>query len=361
MPEPTNTPSAPSCIISAASAGRGDAAGGEVDDRQAALRGDPRDQLERRPQVLGRGRQLRRVERLEPPDPARDRAHVAHGLDDVAGAGLALGADHRRALGDAPQRLAEVGRAAHERHLERPLVDVVRLVGGRQDLGLVDVVDLERLSTCASTKWPMRALAITGIVTASWISRILVGSAMRATPPSRADVGGHALERHHRARAGVLGDLRLLGVGDTSMMTPPLSISARPLLTRKVPVSISRNGIQRRRRAYVLQGAGEWPAAHGPVQPAAWQGSVPHGSINRAIDPSTTRLIGRRARASDSMTRSCGSTPIRGGRLVTGGGGVPQVPSSSGSGQPRWRSGPMSHTTSAASPRNGKRRIRGMP
>ena len=42
-------------------------------------------------------------------------AHVAHRLDHVAGAGLALGADHRRALGDPPQRLAEVGRAAHER------------------------------------------------------------------------------------------------------------------------------------------------------------------------------------------------------------------------------------------------------
>src|SRR5436190_19997032 len=30
----------------------------------------------------------------------------------------------------------------------------------------------------------MRAFAMTGIVTASWISRILSGSAMRATPPS---------------------------------------------------------------------------------------------------------------------------------------------------------------------------------
>ena len=37
---------------------------------------------------------------------------------------------------------------------------------------------------------------------------------MRATPPSRADVGGHALERHDGAGAGVFGDLGLLGVGD---------------------------------------------------------------------------------------------------------------------------------------------------
>ena len=78
-------------------------------------------------------------------DAAGDVAQVAHGLDDVAGAGLALGADHRRALGDAPKRLAQVGRAADERDLEGLLVDVVGLVGGGQDLGLVDVVDLERL------------------------------------------------------------------------------------------------------------------------------------------------------------------------------------------------------------------------
>ena len=57
----------------------------------------------------------------------------------------------------------------------------------------------------------MRAFAITGIVTASWISSIFDGSAMRATPPSRADVGRDALERHHGGGAGGLGDPRLLG------------------------------------------------------------------------------------------------------------------------------------------------------
>ena len=60
----------------------------------------------------------------------------------------------------------------------------------------------------------MRHFAMTGIVTASWISSILSGSDMRATPPSRADVGRNALERHHRDGAGILGDLRLLGVDD---------------------------------------------------------------------------------------------------------------------------------------------------
>ena len=57
----------------------------------------------------------------------------------------------------------------------------------------------------------MRALAITGMVTAAWIPSISAGSLMRATPPSRADVGGDPLERHDGDGAGVLGDLGLLG------------------------------------------------------------------------------------------------------------------------------------------------------
>src|SRR5947209_6782460 len=39
--------------------------------------------------------------------------------------------------------------------------------------------------TCASAKWPMRHLAMTGMVTASTISTMRLGSAIRATPPSR--------------------------------------------------------------------------------------------------------------------------------------------------------------------------------
>ncbi len=66
-------------------------------------------------------------------------------VDHVAGAGLALGADHGRAFGDAAQRLAQVARAADERRLEGVLVHVVLFVGGGQDLGFVDVVHAELL------------------------------------------------------------------------------------------------------------------------------------------------------------------------------------------------------------------------
>ena len=99
----------------------------------------------RRLQLLGPLEQLGGIGLADLADVADDVAQVADGLDDVAGAGLALRADHAGALADAPQRLAEVGRAAHERHGERELVDVVGLVGGCQHFALVDVVDAERL------------------------------------------------------------------------------------------------------------------------------------------------------------------------------------------------------------------------
>src|SRR4029079_1697352 len=80
----------------------------------------------------------------------------------------------------------------------------------------------------------MRAFAMTGIVTASWISATFVGSAMRATPPAArmsAGTRSSAITAHAPAASATLARSPVT----TSMITPPLSISARPALTRKVP------------------------------------------------------------------------------------------------------------------------------
>src|SRR3972149_3051607 len=96
MPEPTNTPSTPNCIIIAASAGV-----------------------------------------ATPP--------AAHRLDHIPCTCLALGADHGRAFADAAQRLAEIAASAHKRDPIQMLVDVMALVRRRQHLGFVDVVDAQGL------------------------------------------------------------------------------------------------------------------------------------------------------------------------------------------------------------------------
>src|SRR5438309_3051523 len=82
----------------------------------------------------------------------------------------------------------------------------------------------------------MRHFAMTGTVTASWISWILSGSDIRATPPSRrmsAGTRSSAITAHAPASSAILA----WPASTTSMITPPLNISARPLFTRIVPVS----------------------------------------------------------------------------------------------------------------------------
>src|SRR3984893_6449702 len=86
-------------------------------------------------------------------------------------------------------------------------------------------------STWASTKWPMRALAITGMVTAAMISLIRVTSLIRATPPSRrmsAGTRSSAITAAAPASSAILAWSALT----TSMITPPFNISARPTFTR---------------------------------------------------------------------------------------------------------------------------------
>src|SRR5437870_376230 len=85
-------------------------------------------------------------------------------------------------------------------------------------------------------KCPIRALAITGIVTASWMPRIISGADMRATPPSRRMSAGTRSSAITAAAPAASAIFACSGV-TTSMMTPRLSISARPTLTRNVASS----------------------------------------------------------------------------------------------------------------------------
>ncbi|CAB4613983.1 unannotated protein [freshwater metagenome] len=86
----------------------------------------------------------------------------------------------------------------------------------------------------ASTKCPIRTLAITGMVTAALMPSIISGSLIRATPPSRrmsAGTRSSAMTAHAPASSAIFACSALT----TSMMTPPFSISASPRLTRWVP------------------------------------------------------------------------------------------------------------------------------
>ncbi len=190
----------------------GDTAGSEVDDRQATPLGGVVDQVDRRLVFAGPLLALLVAHPRQLPDGALYVALVVDRLVHVAGTGLALRADHRRALVDAPERLLEVPGATDERGGELALVDVVAVVGRRQHLGLVDHVRTGGLQN-------LGLLRVADACLAHHRNRRLVDyltERRRVGHPgdtaTLADVGRHRLQVHHRDSTHILGDAGLLGV-----------------------------------------------------------------------------------------------------------------------------------------------------
>jgi hypothetical protein len=94
------------------------------------------------------------------------------------------------------------------------LVDVVGLVSRGEDLGLVDVVDAERLEHLGLDEVADASLGHhrDGHGVHDPGDHLGIGHAGHAA--GLADVGRHALERHDGDRTGVLGDLGLVGGDD---------------------------------------------------------------------------------------------------------------------------------------------------
>src|SRR5215831_6158603 len=82
----------------------------------------------------------------------------------------------------------------------------------------------------------MRHFAMTGIETAAMIPSIMSGSLIRATPPCTLMSAG-TRSRAMTATAPASSAIFACSAVTTSMITPPLSMSAMPRLTRAVPVT----------------------------------------------------------------------------------------------------------------------------
>src|SRR4051794_4467089 len=166
----------------------------------------------------------------------------------------------------------------------------------------------------------MRHFAITGIVTASWISLTIAGSDMRATPPcARMSAGtrSSAITAQAPASSAILAWSALV----TSMITPPLSISARPVLTRKV----ARSAIaphSRREGCLPECWAGNLACAS-PIEGSARRGEGihkvwgpspgPRDQLQVRIAPRACGLAIKRA-----LLQLEGADPVAMSRLVTG-------------------------------------------
>src|SRR6476660_9345646 len=84
----------------------------------------------------------------------------------------------------------------------------------------------------------MRHFAITGMETVSMISRIFLGDAMRATPPWARICAG-TRSSAITAAAPAFSAISAWRASVTSMITPPLSISAKPVLSRSPALPFS--------------------------------------------------------------------------------------------------------------------------
>ena len=181
----------------------GDPAGGKIDHGQPSALRHLLHQLEGGAQCFGLGHEFVRPHAVKLPDLAQDGPGVTDGLDNVAGPRLALSPDHGRPLADAAERLAQIPAAADEGHREVVLPDVVLLIGGGQHLGLVDVVDPQRLQDLGFHEMPDPALGHDrdGHTPLDLLDDCGIGHT--GHPPGRPDVGRHPLQCHDGAGPGV--------------------------------------------------------------------------------------------------------------------------------------------------------------
>src|SRR3984957_16252170 len=194
--------------------GGGDASGGEIWDGELPCFGYQLDQFIRGAVFFGFGVELFFAEHGEDFHLLHDLADVLDGVDYVSGAGLALGADHACAFGDAAQGFAEIARAADEGDGEGVLVDVVSFVGGGEDFGFVDVVHAEFLENLGFGEMSDAALGHHGDRDCAHDLANDLGRGHTGDAAFGADLSGNAFQGHDGNGSGFFGDGGLRGGGD---------------------------------------------------------------------------------------------------------------------------------------------------
>ena len=118
--------------------------------------------------------------------------------------------DHGGPFPEPPQGLAQVRGAADEGDFEVPLVDVIFLVGRREDLALVDVVDAEGFQDLGLDEVADPALGHHGDRDGLHDGLDDGGVRHAGNTAFGPDVGGDAFQGHDGHGAGFLGDLGLV-------------------------------------------------------------------------------------------------------------------------------------------------------
>ena len=225
---------------------RGNASSGKVDHWEPSQGLCLAHELDGGPDFLGVYVQLVVVHVLQRPDGTLDGPRVPDGLNDVPSPGLSLGPDHGCTLGDTPQCLSKIPASAYERHLEVVLVDVVQVISWREHLGLVNVVDSQRLEDLRlhevanprlSHDWNCHSLL-------DLLDHARVAHSSHTSVP--ADVGRDTLKSHDRDGTRLLGDTGLFGSDNVHDYTTLKHLGQAHLRDREVSQSkVSRASLGR--------------------------------------------------------------------------------------------------------------------
>ena len=118
-------------------------AGREVDNRETAVVMHIQNKIVWNLQHFGCLKQLVLTHRGQFLDFAVHLSHVADSLYDISGSRLTFGTDHRCALVDPAECLAEIFCTADKRYFEIAFVDMVNVIRRGENFALVDVVDFD--------------------------------------------------------------------------------------------------------------------------------------------------------------------------------------------------------------------------
>src|SRR5947208_5383208 len=143
---------------------------------------------------------------------------------------------------------------------------------------------------------------MTGIVTAAMIPSIIEGSLIRATPPAARMSAGTRSSAMTATAPASSAIFAWSGV-TTSMMTPPLSIWARPFLVAQVEVSVMMARALRDEFASGLPA--DWPRGRRPFEPV--RSDVSASIMARGPKPPKRRRSSPDERADDPRHHPCGA------------------------------------------------------
>src|SRR4029079_7021283 len=165
---------------------------------------------------------------------------------------------------------------------------VVLLVGRRQHLGFVDVIDPERLQDLRFDEMADARLGHDGDRDDLLDLLDLRGVRHAGDTAVSADVGRHTLEGHDGAGAGILGDLRLIGRGDVHEDAALEHLGQAGLHGEGAGLALHGYRLLRRERS-----ASECTGGHLPAQSRTVERQEPKvtGAVNMPVGASSTNVV----------------------------------------------------------------------